>query len=1625
MIATRKLPAGKLPLILFLLLTVAFCAASRAQADEIRKVEHSSDSGNHKALSAPENSPIRLPLTIEANEGQAGPEVEFLARCSGYTVYFASKDILFAIPIPAASPGGSSNRAKGRVPERVANFGTVKMSFRSMQESARLEGNSLLPGHTNYYVGSDPRKWIAGVPNYGAVKYSEIYPGISAVVHGVEGEMEFDLVVEPHADASQIVLQFSGARSMRITGSGDLELVTRGGALRLKRPAMYQEGGGARRVVSGRFVVLSKDEAGFLVADYERERSLTIDPMVSYATRLGGMGTTSVTGIGADASGNAVVVGYTRATGFPTQDPFQGYLAGTQNAFVTKVDPTASNLIFSTYFGGGGTDQAAGVALDGQGNIYVAGTTNSSDFPTTASAYLRTCPMIQSCGGSFLGKFLPDGTLAYSTFTGGSTLARAVAVDPQGNAYITGSTQAHDLPIVNAFQPTYVDDNTSPANVFVQKFDPSGSQLLYSTYLGGGIAWGIAADSQGSAYVAGTVGTIFPVQSPLRFGSGQFFLTKFSPAGDTLAYSTLLGGNSADRIGGIGVDGSGNAYVTGNTSSHDFPITLSPGSTTCGVGTALDLCNQSEVFALAMNAAGTGLIYSRFLGHGQAEGIAVDSSGNASITGVTAPSLLDIPLVNAVESGPQPQPSPYSGESFVTTLDAQGSITFSSYLGGIFDGMAMAVAKDPVGNIYVGGSSGTSSLEGSDFYAVGPQHLPGCCSGGFVERINPSNTPVIGVGPLAVPLVTLRNLSNVPVHISSIAQGNKTFSGTCGPAPTLAAGAGCWLITDDSIDPLTITSDGAGSPQKFYLLQNPSGALPPLFPQPERVYLPPQLSGTSSEPQHFALVNLGSQPVPLQAISIFGDGLALSDACGATVPAGGYCSLSVTFTPTGTAQGGSIQISAPPTNDVTIGVGGLGTTNALYSSAAFLNFGTQYVGAPPLPLSVFLTNSTPGTVNVTGIALSGPYTEVDNCGSPLQTHATCQVAISFAPTHTGPLPGNLTVSQTGVGGPVSLVLLGNGQIISPLAISPVPVPLIFAYVGQTNMANFTLSLTNQSQSPVAITSISLADPQFAQTNDCPVSPATLSPNAACSVSLTFTPTAAGSHTTLLTVVPSSGASQVVDVNGMAIAPLEITPAALEFGDQALQTTSGEMAFNVVNRSTQAITIQSLAASGDFQISRTCLSPGMPLQSQTGCGINMTFTPTAVGPRTGSLTVMASDSPDPHVYGLTGTGVSQAMVSFSPSALQFAAQTPGTTSQAQTVMLTNTGSGALEITNIGTSAQFSQTNNCPQTLAADAQCAISVSFAPTSSGPQTGSLMITDDAEGSPQSLPLFGDQGAQPAFSAGSLSFPSQVVGAKGMSQSVSLMNQGTASLSITSISVSPGFKETDNCGSSVAAMGSCMISITFVPAAAGSQSGTLTVFDNVAGGVQTLPLNGVATDFELADLSASNVPYGIQRGLSITIMPEIAGLNGYSGTITLSCSTPSPGPTCGVSPGSVMLSNNNPVFVNVVISAQANLIPLGEYHDPGQPAPRLAPFAAALLALLLLLLPRVVPAIRPRRAAFVHGLAAIVLIVMLAACGGGGTAGSMPPPQGHGTPAGNYTVTLTGTSSGVSRSVQFQILVQ
>jgi hypothetical protein len=594
-----------------------------------------------------------LPTSFEPNRGQFDRRFDFGARGFNYSLLLSSKVVMTTFRTTAS------------------NSETLEMTLLGANDSARLRGADPLPGISNYYSGS-PENWITNVPTYEKVEIQNVYSGVDAVYYGDQNHFQYDFIVNPGTSADVIDLSFKGASQLALSDDGELLISMGSSKFRQSKPYVYQIVDGRRTQVTSSYVLRGTLRVGFDIEGYDRSKPLVIDPQLVYSTFTGII--IRPYGIAVDSAGNAYICG-------STNDPRDEV----KDAFVAKYNAPGTAVLWQNSFGSFGyTDTATAVVVDASGNVYATGLTEYGfqppfpPFPTTPNAIQ---PGPAQGWNSFVTKFDTNGKMLYSTYLGGDR-ADGIAVDSIGNMYIAGSTSSANFPVRNAFQSVL----RGSSDAFITVLNAQGSAFIYSTYLGGSgsdAATAIAVDGSGNAYVAGTTASAdFPTANPIRpspSGGTDSFIVKLNPAGSAMMYGTYLGGSGYDIATAIAVDSSNSAYVSGRTNSPNFPTVSAFQSALKG---------GFDVFVTKVNPAGTAFSYSTYLGGSNDEttggiwceekptcaGIAVNSSGNAYVTDVTASP--DFPQVRSLQS--------FKGvtDAFVAELSVDGkSLVYSTLLG--------------------------------------------------------------------------------------------------------------------------------------------------------------------------------------------------------------------------------------------------------------------------------------------------------------------------------------------------------------------------------------------------------------------------------------------------------------------------------------------------------------------------------------------------------------------------------------------------------------------------------------------------------------------------------------------------------------------------------------------------------------------------------------------------------------------------------------------------------------------------------------------------------------------------------------------------------------------------------
>jgi Beta-propeller repeat len=677
-------------------------AQSQTRAAQVQRVTSPAklavtDDSHHSQIEA---SYGNLPLSFEPNRGQTDSRVKFLSRAGHRTLWLTNNEAVLAV---GRLPGPHLSNHTGEKKTLQTNEFTptvLRMKFVGANANPRIAGEARQPSTVNYFIGK-PDQWRTKVPTYARVRYSSLYPGVDLSFYGNNQELEYDVVVSPGADPGQIRLALTGADEIRIDDEGNLVLKTSQGDVIQQKPRIYQRSGTTLKPVSGDYVLTAKNEVGFRLGSYDPHAAVVIDPVLRYSTFLSGSSFDNGSSIAVDSQNRAVVAGETCSADFPVTG--SSTPAGC-STFIAKLDFTGSRLIFSAFLPNAANFPQ--VALDPAGNVYVAGTTGSN-FPTTPGAFQTARGGGQD---SFVTKLNSNGTtLVYSTLLGGAGMETTggIAVDSSGSAYVTGSTESIDFPTTpGAFQRECSRrSDGSCSSSFVTKLNATGSKLLYSTFLGGHGSTGgsgIAVDRGGHAFITGgTQASDFPTtagtEQPVFAGMADAFVSEISSSGSHLIYSTYLGGTDEEGGLAIALDAQGNAFITGSTTSTDFPV-KNPLQTFERHCTSAGTVCVMNVFVSKLNRNGR-LVYSTYLDGGiQGTSIAATPGGQAYVAAFTQIDTFPITqnAFQRVLAG--------AVDNTLTKFSPTGKLIYSTFLGGNGGDFDPAVALDRDTNAYMTGT---------------------------------------------------------------------------------------------------------------------------------------------------------------------------------------------------------------------------------------------------------------------------------------------------------------------------------------------------------------------------------------------------------------------------------------------------------------------------------------------------------------------------------------------------------------------------------------------------------------------------------------------------------------------------------------------------------------------------------------------------------------------------------------------------------------------------------------------------------------------------------------------------------------------------------------------------------
>jgi Big-like domain-containing protein/IPT/TIG domain-containing protein len=1430
-----------------------------------------------------------VPLAFEANAGQTDARVKFLSQGPGYS--------LFLTPSQATLVLQSRKRQAetADVPDAAAEnmlapvqAGALRLRLAGANEQAAMTGLEAQPGHSNYFIGSDPKQWRTNVPQYGKVQMAQVYPGIDLVFYGNQQQLEYDFVVAPGAQPDAIRLDVDGATRVAAAADGAVEIGSTVGDVHLLRPIAYQMVGGERKPVTSSFRV-SNGEVTFALGAYDRNAPLVIDPILSYSDAISpGFG--EIAGIAVDASGDAYVAGDNCGPNFPvTPGPFtnESNPFGTfcEKVVVIEFNPTASTLIFSDSLGGSLSNAGTRLALDSKNNVFVTGLTQSTDFPTTAGVVVPNsdfkggeCAVLgyfpdAPCADAFALELSNSGSvLTYSTLLGGSqvTIGLNIKVDSNDQAYVSGVTNSSDFaPTPNGLQTTFTGgDNcivigtqlTRPCfQAFLVVLNSGATQAKYSTYFGGSgdfYAGGMVIDASGNVYLAGggeTTGFTVTKTVPPSSGSASIYVgyaakinTLATPPSSGLVYSVAFEGSQDQGATGIDIDTQGDAYIVGSTNSPNFPTVNALFPDYMASTTESGVCTTQE----------------------QLSALLPNNCGNA----------------------------------FVAEIDKLGqNVLFSTFLGGTGPDVATAVAFDSISDsIWVVGSTGSQNFPTTTnaYYTLSSSFA----TGAFLSNLSANGsqnlfTTLLGPGASDVAAgVVLDSMDNVYVAGD---QNETSFPITPGVYP-FGEGSGGFLM-------------------KF----SPGTTMPMLTLSTNMLTFSNQPIGSSSAPQAIMLQNTGTAPAQLaigitNSLNFFGipaaeNDFLESDNCGELLAAGGSCTIDVVFQPqamtppnSGRAATLTILDDAPgaPQTVTLSGTTGNGSSftvapnpivfpiQAAGTSQTITGFAFTAGDVPLLISSAVVggTNASAFTVDLTNSNGGGLA-----CNNP--TTFTCSFAITFNPpsTATGTLMATVTFTDNAPDSPQVVQMSGSVAGSAALSISPLldPPPQTFALpvaIGTSSGIN-SITLMNPGTAAVEVMALTPSGPNvgdyiIGQTS-CPPGSALQSPpfsipsGVSCLVPITFEPQAgpSGLRTATITVVtnPAISGLPTITLQDDAVTNSDpglsffTVPNPINFGGLLVGETGAEQYIvTIMNESPIPCAGGATSCGGPLII--TSIAPGLtdyvlslngvggdnaycslsfpvtiPAEGE-GCSYQIAFTPQVAGARNTQLTIQSNDPQGTITIPLLGFGVSVPLVQALPASINFGSQATGVASLPITVTLENLGAAALSISSITPSANFGVTNNnCTQPIPANSTCTFGVTVTPPAASPGefSGEITIADNGAFSTLqivALSATGVTGPALTLSAASLNFGSQLSGTTSAAQTVTVTNSGNSSVTFATNGVSTVgdfVLVSTTCGQSLAPGATCTATVEYKPSVPFFEAGDLLFTSNAPGSPQLVMLQG------------------------------------------------------------------------------------------------------------------------------------------------------------------------------------------
>jgi len=910
----------------------------------------------------------------------------------------------------------------------------LEFNLMGATQNPMIVGENEQTGRVNYFIGKDPKGWHTNVPTYARVRYKNVYPGIDLVYYGNHRQLEYDFEVSASANPNLIQFEIKGANQIQLDHSGNLILTINGGDLHFESPVVYQQSQGKRLPLQGGYVLKDATHVGFSVAHFDPTKPLVIDPVLVYSTYLGGRGDDEPHGIAIDSTGSIYVAGDTDSPDFPGTSVSSLYF-GMAHAFVAKLNASGSSLVYADYLGGDAADAASALVLDSADEVYLTGITSSDDFPTV----LPYQAALLGTNNAFLSKMSADGsTLLYSSYLGGngSDESTSIALNTSGNIVVGGLTSSTNFPVANPFQSFMLPNQGEVYGNygFLTEFSSTGASLAYSTYFGG------------SSMVVQTC------------WNGPCWFPPFS------------------IITGLALDAGGNAYVAGYTNTYDFPVSTGAYNTTNTIGN-----NTAVGFVSKFDTSGS-LAYSSYLyGSGGAqtnlEAITVDASGSAYVAGTTtSDGTFPITSTTICDPGVYGLGCSYT---FVTKFDPTGSsLLYSTFLGPNNNAAPQAIALDAGNDAYILGMTWTC-----DSFAM-VNGIESCEDAGSSDLLLVEIDPTGGTELFATYLGGAQD-SEYPAGIALDSAGNiyvggETFSGDF---PTTEG------AYQDTLN---------GTSNAFVVKISPEPA-PGVSVSPFTLQFGSQDVGSTSPTQSALLRNTGSSPLLISSLTALGDFSQTND-CGSTVPAAGSCTFTVAFDPTTAGvRSGSIVIednAAGSPHSIELSGTAPGPVAALPVSN--LAFSSQSVGTSSAAQPVTLTNAGNLPLNIGLVQITGDFSQINNCPAALAANSSCTFNVTFTPTSSGSRSGTLSVSDDAQG-PQIMTLTGVGTDFTFTSSQNNTT----VQAGATASYQFTVSsMGNPMDRP-----IKLSCSGAPAATSCSVSPSAVTPNGSTTATLTISTTA--------------------------------------------------------------------------------------------------------------------------------------------------------------------------------------------------------------------------------------------------------------------------------------------------------------------------------------------------------------------------------------------------------------------------------------------------------------------------------------------------------------------------------------